>query len=338
MTEPAKNTIRLSVKSQYRRIDRISHRSIRLLAFAVIALCSVAPGATSSPAIAQPVDRASVPLIVEGNRPFVEITFRKADGSTRKARFLIDTGGGGFLIAEPLARELGLKWGKTTHEEGSEFGAVTSQPDVSIGSLPLTLNPERIAVVIGTDNILPLAAPGRAEGMLPGHVLARYHVVFDYPNATFIIARPNVLTPSGTELPMPVSKRSGFPRTEITVSGSTYGVLLDTGASFTMVSEVLLKAWGNQHAEWPRHNGAFGEAAMLGGQTLETMFAHDAQWGTYKIPEFGVVSQHDGTFERYMSGMMAAPIIGSLGGNVLKYFRVELDYAHEKLYLSQAGS
>ena len=32
---------------------------------------------------------------------------------------------------------------------------------------------------------------------------------------------------------------------------------------------------------------------------------------------------------------MAEPIIGSLGGNILKHFRVELDYAKQLLYLSQ---
>jgi hypothetical protein len=47
-----------------------------------------------------------------------------------------------------------------------------------------------------------------------------------------------------------------------------------------------------------------------------------------------VTSQREGTFERYMSSMMTAPIVGSLAGNVLERFRVELDYANEKLYLS----
>ncbi len=299
---------------------------------AIAAFCVLA---SAPPRVhAQPADRASVPLALEGNRPFVQVTFRKPDGTTRTALFLLDTGGGGFLITEPLARELGLKWGPTMREEGAEFGVVTNPPQASIGELTLTLNPARTLVIIGSDNVLPRAAPGRAEGMVPGHVLAQYHVVFDYPNATFTIARPNVLTPQGTGLPMRVGKRSGFPRTEITVSGSTYGLLLDTGASFTMVSEVVLKAWGQQHSEWPRHTGAFGEAAMLGGQTLETMFVPGARWGSYDVSEFGVVSQRKGTFERYMSGMMAAPIVGSLGGNVLKRFRVELDYAHERLYLS----
>jgi hypothetical protein len=35
-----------------------------------------------------------------------------------------------------------------------------------------------------------------------------------------------------------------------------------------------------------------------------------------------------------MSGMMKAPIVGSLAGNVLKHFRLDLDYPNEKLYLS----
>lgn len=295
----------------------------------VIAILGCVPpaGKTSS------VDQATVPLLIEGNRPFVQITFRKPDGSVRTARFLLDTGGGGFLIAEPLARDLGLEWGKTEREEGSEFAVVTVLPRAFIGNFPLALNPQRTLVTIGEKNILPPAAPGQAEGMVPGHLLAQYHVVFDYPNATFTIARPGVLTPTGAGLPMPVAKRSGFPRTEISVNGSTYGLLLDTGASFTMVSEALLKTWGNQHPDWPRHAGAFGEAATLGGQTLETMSVPGAQWGSHQLQDFGVVSQREGTFERYMSGMMAAPIVGSLAGNVLKRFRVELDYANQRLYL-----
>ncbi len=301
-----------------------------LVSLAAIAFLGCAPRAGRHPS----VDQATVPLIVEGNRPFIQITFRRPDGSERTARFLLDTGGGGFLMAEPLARDLGLQWGKTEHEEGAEFAAVTVHPSAFVGELPLTLNPQRTFVVIGKQNILPPTAPGQAEGMVPGHVLARYHVVFDYPGATFTIARPGVMTPTGVGLPMPVSERSRFPRTEITVDGKSYGLLLDTGASFTMVSEVLLKAWGTSHPDWQRHVGAFGEAVTLGGQTLETMSVPGGLWGSHQLREFGVVSQREGTFERYMSGMMAAPIVGSLAGNVLRQFRVELDYANERLYLS----
>ncbi|MGH7472006.1 MAG: hypothetical protein ACRENP_28980 [Longimicrobiales bacterium] len=290
-------------------------------------------GATRIEAQSRP-DRATVPLLVEKNRPYITVTFRRPDGSTRSARFLIDTGGGGFLITEPLARDLALELGATSREEGTEFATVTKPPEALVGTLPLELNAGRVFVLIGKNNVLPNANAGHAEGMLPGHVLARYHVVFDYPKATFTLARPGVLTPQGDPSPMPVSKQQGFPRTELEVNGVKHGFLLDTGASFTMVSDALLKTWGREHPDWPRHPGAFGEAATLGGQTLETMFVPRGVWQSHQLEEFGVTSQREGTFERYMSGMMTAPIVGALAGNVLKHFRLELDYANEKLYIS----
>lgn len=294
------------------------------------------PGAKSQqPEPPHVVDRATVPLHVEGNRPFIDVTFHKPDGTTKSARFLVDSGGGGFLIVEPLARELGLTLGERESEEGQVFAAITSSVKASVGTLPLELTPRRVIAVIGKDNVLPSGVPGHADGMLPGHVLARYHVVFDYPKGTFTIAKAGVLQPEGSPMPMPVSEKSGFPWTEIQVDGVAHGVLLDTGASFTMVSEVLLKSWGAAHPDWQRHPGAYGEAATLGGQTLETMFLPRVTWGTSSLTEVGVTSQREGAFEKWMSSMMSKPIVGSLAGNVLKQFRVELDYPNQKLYLSR---
>jgi hypothetical protein len=252
----------------------------------------------------------------------------------RSSRFLVDSGGGGFIITEPVARDIGLRWDKITREEDQQYGHATVPPQAFLGTMPLDIDPLRVVVAIGTDRVLPGAAGGRREGVFPGHLLARYHVVFDYPNGTFTLARPGILKPKGNALAMPVSTESGFPRTEIEVDGVTYGFLIDTGASFTMVSEVLLKSWGSKHPEWPRHPGAYGEAATLGTQTLETMFVPNARWGTQALSEWGITSQRKGTFEDWMSSMMTSPIVGSIGGNVLKNYRVELDYAGQQLYLS----
>ena len=313
-----------------------------VLAILLAAACSCPRAKPAEPTTPAPpavppatADRATVPLHLEGNRPFVDLTFKRPDGTTRTARFLVDSGGGGFLIVEPLAKELGLALGETMPEEGTTFAQVTSTVEVSVGTVALELDPHRVLVMVGKDNMLPPAAPGHADGMLPGHVLAHYHVVFDYPAATFTIAKPGALEPQGTPLPMPVAPQSGFPRTEIEVEGETHALLLDTGASFTMVSQALLESWGRTHVDWKRHPGAFGEAATLGGQTLETMFLPKIVWGGNALVDVGVVSQATGAFEDWMSSMMTAPIIGSLAGNVLKNFRVELDYPEQKLYLSK---
>jgi predicted aspartyl protease len=297
----------------------------------LLAACGAPPAKPEPPRTA---DQATVPLRIEGNRPYIDVTFRKADGASHTARFLIDSGGGGFLLTEPLARELGLALGETSEGEGEKLAKTSSPVNAFVGSLPLELHPERILILIGKDNIVPPVAPGHADGMLPGHVLARYHVVFDYPAGTFTIARPGALAPRGTAMAMPVSTEWGFPRTELQVDGTTHGFLLDTGASFTMVSDALLKAWGSAHADWKRYPGAYGDAATLGGKTLETMFVPRATWGAMPLTDVGVTSQPEGGFENRMSSMMTAPIIGSLAGNVLSHFRVELDYPDQKLYLS----
>ena len=278
--------------------------------------------------------QVTVPLLVDKNRPYVELTFERPDGSKRKARFLVDSAGGGFSLTESLARDLGLKWGATMREEDTEYALITDPVKASIGDLPLELNPKMVGVVLGRDTIRPQGNGPRQDGTLPGHVLAKYHVVFDYPNGKFTIARPGVLKAVGTSLPMPVQPVSGFPRTEIEIDGKTYGFAIDTGAAFSPVSEVFLKALGAAHPDWKRYPGGYGEGALQGGTMLETMFIPSARWGTIPLIEFGIVSQREGTFERGMSRRAGGPVVGSLAGNVLKRFRVELDYPNAKLYLS----
>jgi hypothetical protein len=210
--------------------------------------------------------QATIPLRVEGNRPLVELTLSRADGTSRKATFLVDSGGGGFVMVESLAKDLGLTWVGWTKEEGQKFSLIEKAPKVSVGEFPLELDPVRVLVVLEKENMLPAAAPGHADGLLPGHVLSKYHVVFDYPAGKFTVAAPGALESKGDALPMPVAKKSGFPRTEIEVDGEKLGFLVDTGASFTMVSEVLLKRWGEKHPDWPRAKGEVGDERDRGAR------------------------------------------------------------------------
>lgn len=208
----------------------------------LLVISVLGPAPTS--AQTRPIDSVTVPMRVEGNRAFVDLTFTRADGTKRSARFWIDTGGDGFLLTETLARDLGLNLETPEQEGGKEFAPVTPTPQPSLGDLPLEVVDGRVLVVVGSDNLLPKAAPGHADGMIPGHVLARYHVIIDYPNGSFILAKPGVIKPTGDPLRMPVSRHLCFPRTEVVVAGEKYGLLLDTGASFTVVSEAVLKAGG----------------------------------------------------------------------------------------------
>ncbi len=315
------------------------HRSL-------LAVVSLAVGVNLY-ARAQPLDKnvvksktthATVPLIVENNRPYIDLEFTRPDGSVRKARFILDTGGGAFIFVESLAKDIGLKpTGPEFKEEGSRF-APTRAPSTRVGEMELDLENVRSVIVLGQKSAV---AGDAAEGMAPGHLLARYHVIFDYPAKKFTLAKPGILKPQGARIASPIGKQSGFPRIEIQINGANYGFLLDTGATFTMISIEALNDWGAKRADWQRAIGAVGGANMIGGamENAATMMRlPEARWAEFQLQEVAAVSRPKGVFETYMSRMMAGPIIGALGGNVLRAFRVEIDYANGAAYLEKTGS
>jgi hypothetical protein len=280
---------------------------------------------------------ATVPMLVEFNRPFVDLQFTRPDGSQRKARFWVDTGGGAFQFVEPLARDLGLKFGDEVKSEGDRMSPTTAPP-TSIGGMPLNVEGTRAIIALGKKTLRPGV---EAEGMLPAHLLRRYHVVFDYPAKKFTIARPGSLKPRGARISAPVHERSGFPRIEVEIAGKPFGFLLDTGASYTMISIAQLEAWSREHPDWPKAVGAVGAANMgLGAPEANGLMLGlpEIGWADFRVKSVAAVSRPVGTFERYMSGMMTSPIVGALGGNILRAFRVEIDYANGAVYLEKKGS
>lgn len=277
----------------------------------------------------------TVPLRIEHNRPFVDFELRGANGSAHPARFWIDTGGGAFLITEVLAGKLGMSWEEVIESDEGRF-APCSPPALSLAGISVRLEHTQTLVVLGQSRHM---MPGLfAEGLIGASLLAQYHVIFDYPHHQFTLATPGTLTPQGTPLATPIHPESGFPRLEVQIDGQTYGMLLDTGASHTMISRRLLDALAAAHPAWPRANGAVGTANM-GNEQVDTkklmMRLAKYTWGPYPLADVSVVSRDPGVFEERMSRWMVGPIVGALGGNLLRCFRVEIDYAGQTTYLEQ---
>jgi len=64
----------------------------------------------------------TVHLIVEGNAPIVELEFHTATGAQRTARFVVDTGGGAFILGSKLMADIGAKpMGPASKEDGETF-------------------------------------------------------------------------------------------------------------------------------------------------------------------------------------------------------------------------
>jgi PDZ domain/Aspartyl protease len=287
--------------------------------------------------IAAVAQTGTVPLILEENVPMIDLEFVRPDGTMQTGRFVVDSGGGAFVLTEKLANSIGLKpSGPVRKAEGAEF-ASANPPQVRVGGMPLDLKDARVMIQYGNDRLEERDA---VDGLFPGHVLKRYHVIFDYPARKFTLAAPGSVTPRGTAVPSPVRAQNGFARLELSIGGRTVGVLLDTGASFTMISRTAIEEWSSAAAPpWPRLVGAVGPANMGARSDPAALVVRlpELRLGGFVIDHAGAVSRENGTYEKLMSGEMVAPIIGALGGNVLRQFRVEIDYAAGVTYFERAG-
>jgi predicted aspartyl protease len=300
----------------------------------VIAVAA-AVGSFAASAQTQPTS-ATVPLDASTDTAIVEFTFQKKDGTPRKARFVVDTGGGTFILSEPLANEIGVERIGPAEKGDEGTYAPLAAPAVRLGDMPVDLTGVLTLAQIGPARLNPR---DDAEGLVPGRLLRKYHVIFDYPAKTFTMARPGTITPKGERLPAPIG-RTGFPRIELTIAGETQGFLLDTGATYTMISRAVLDRWAAAQPTWPKAIGAIGMANMFGGKVeAEALMLRipEAMLGSLRIEHTAAVSRPIGTFEKFMSSLMTSPIVGAIGGNVLKQFRVEIDYANGVVYLQRGG-
>jgi len=260
--------------------------------------------------MAQPV---TVPLIVEGNAATVELELSSASG-IRKARFLVDTGGNDALIfGSRLMADIGAQATGPVSKGALPTVPLKSVP-VKLGGMALDLTGVR---TIGTPGRRRFRVRNDIEGLIPGRLLRNYEVIFDYPARSFTLARPGATEPRGIKVKTPISSPGCFPRIELKIGGVTYGFLLDTGASFTMIGRPALERWAKANTAWPAATGAVGFANMFGGKIeSEALMLRIAEIGigAISLKDVAAVSRPKGNFEKFSRGM-TAPIIGALAGS-----------------------
>ncbi len=274
---------------------------------------------------------ATVPFTLDHNRMIVEAQFVRPDGTIRKARAWVDTGSQNLVVAEPLARDLGLDL-SGLKKDGPKDSADSSSPapPVRLGGLPLDMERIKVRVFPGTG----LRAGVPAEAMLPASAFRRDHVVFDYPALRLTVARPGTLKPRGTAVPCRVNPETGLFLIAAVLDGETVQMGVDNGSAGTWVSETLTAAWQARHPDWPHATGALGSANFFG-------FPFETQGTLMRLPELriGALSARDvavlglpqGLFDWY-SKKSAGAVAGFIGANVLKGFRLEVDFPNGMTY------
>lgn len=301
------------------------------LGFLATCLClavAFSPNAAHAEDLAGPV---TIPMRLELNRPYIDVTLIGPTGDGVKAHAYVDTGGGAIILSSGLAARLGLKaTGKAEVDQGEKL-APTTVPALRIGGKTLALASAQAFI---SANELRVLGRTDAEMELPGPYLQHYVVVFDYPAHTFTLADPNSYKPDGTAVRTTFG--GGMPAVRISIAGKSYGFLLDTGGQYCMISDAELGPWRKQHPDWPKVDGVYGPANMQIGpfETKLTMLrVASLQWGPFRVEGAGAVSRPLGAYEKMMSGIVGTPVIGSIGGNVLRHFKVTMDYPARKVYL-----
>jgi hypothetical protein len=276
----------------------------------------------------------SQPMTVEGDAPIVTLNFKRTDGTTRPARLVFDSGGGAIILDESLASDLGLTPTGKAITDGGMVYSPTDTPQAQIGSWLISLSTSKTFIHQGKESF---DTRERVEGLLPGKALEPYQVVLDYPNGLFSVAPAGCVQHRGVKIPSPFVPSSGHPRIEISIDGKEYGLLLDTGSRVTLARRDVLEGLSAAHPTWPHATGASGGADMPGGNGKEFLLrVPEVTWGPFRLRNVLFVSRPNeiyspGTFET------PRPISGALGGNVLKNFRVEIDYPDGATYLEQAA-
>lgn len=279
----------------------------------------------------------TIPMQLELDRPYIDVTLIGSGGQAVRAHAWVDTGGGAVLFSAGLARELGLKpAGKPIHEEGHVLAPV-DVPIVRIGGEQVTLVKGEAFIAIDEPKTL---SGSDAQMQLPGRMLRDHVVTFDYPERTFTVAEKSHADMPGTPIKTSIGK-SGMPVVWLSVAGKTEGFLLDTGGQFSMVSLAKLRDWAKRNPAWKHVTGAYGPANMLLAQETQGIMLRigEMKWGPFAIHDAGAVSRPAGVYEKWMSQMLEQPVVGSIGGNVLRDFRITIDYPNGKVYLQrQSGT
>ena len=276
-------------------------------------------------AVAAPADSVTVPIVFDNNRVFVELTFALPDGSARTTLAFVDTGNPDFDLSKSLVDALQIQQGRDLH--------------VSLGGLPLHIDPEVQAAGFHAKSMFPGML---VESNLPAKVLRHYLLVFDYGKRTLTLAEPGTLQLDGTRVPFALNPKSGLLAVQATVDGRDYAMAVDTGSAFTWIAQDTVSLWTQEHPGWQRGLGAVGHANMNG--SVPELSGVDIRLpamslGALRLTQIGALGVSSGwdpkTMPRFFdwySQKTPGPVVAFLGGNVLKAFRLTIDYAHGASY------
>lgn len=281
----------------------------------------------------------TVPFILDDNRIFAQLEFVRPDGTLRKAFAFVDLGTPVMVLDEKLHQELQVEQKSPLRFRVGELEinveASNAETDTGLG-------------MTGVDGKRTVPV----EAVLSASVLTNYQVVFDYAKRTLTIAKPNTLEGKGAAIPCRVNEKTGLVSITAEIGSRPYAIAVDTGSAYSWVNDTVAKQWTTAHPGWKRGIGAVGEANMQTGKDgaearAEILRLPEIRLSSLKLREVGMLgialqapavspvrgeNKVEGNFFDWYSKKAPEPVIGWLGGNVLKNFRVMIDFPRRTTY------
>ena len=281
----------------------------------------------------------TVPFIFDDNRVFAQLDFVRADGTLRKVLAFVDLGTPALVLDKKLHEELQVGQGKPVI--------------LRVGHLEMKVD----SSAVETDTDLGLTGPNGkrtvpVEAVLSGSVLTNYELVVDYAKRTLTVAQANTLKRRGDAVPCRVNEKTGMVSITTEIDGRPYALAVDTGSAYSWVREDVAEQWTKAHPDWERGKGAVGEANMQsrtgGAQARATILRlPEIKLGSLSLKQVGALgiapeappippapgqSKVEGSFFDWYSKKAPEPVIGWLGGNVLRGFRLMIDFPRRTTY------
>jgi hypothetical protein len=207
---------------------------------------------------------------------------------------------------------------------------------------------------IGVPDFTHLFAPRAVEAMLPAGVLQQFVVTLDHAHRTMTLAKPDGQRIDGLAVPCTINPKTGFVTIEAMVGGRAYPVVIDAGSGYSWMRGDVVAQWLTSHPEWRRAEGAVGQSnANMVDYAFEkagvVARVPEMSLGPIRLKNVGVLGT-GAILGPFLDGLVGdlfwdnwqkgagRPVVGWLGGNVLKNFKVTIDYPNRTTYWRQQAT
>ena len=270
-------------------------------------------------------DKTSVPIILTGNRPVIQL---RINNQQEPLNFVLDTGSGISVISEETAKKLDIDpitkggFAKGIGGDGRFEIVYGFLREVEIGDVEVRNVPIYIRR-FHTD-------AHKVDGYIGLSLISKFLTTIDYGNLTFSLSKASEATaseaPNSIALPLRLTS-SGFLSGEVQVAGveTPLNFIVDTGASVSVISDELASLESISQFLNEEKMRVIGSAGVTDG--VPSFRLPSVSFGAHSRKDITAIALDLGMINE-ASGFEQA---GILGGNFLKNYRMTFDFKNSRV-------